>query len=250
MKIIKINSVTLYLLLILLITGYIKIGIIILSIVLFHELGHVVCAKICHFKVLSVNIYPFGGITKLEKDLNTSINKEIFVACGGFIFQIILWYIVSLIDINIHTKWLFNKYNFSILLFNLLPIIPLDGSIIINSIFNKFLPFKKSYILNIMLSLIMVLIYVFLNIWHALNNYMIVFILIYKIYDSYKMRKYIYNRFLLERYIKNYPYKKIETKKGGVDKLKLETYHYFKENNRVLSEKEMLQDIFDNRGKV
>ena len=85
MKIIKFDYSTIFILLVLFLCGYIRIGLMIILIVFFHELGHILTSILFKYKVISVTIYPFGGITKLDKDINTSPNKEMFLALSGII---------------------------------------------------------------------------------------------------------------------------------------------------------------------
>lgn len=245
MKIIKLNYLTVYFLLILLLCGYIKIGIIVLAIVLFHEFGHVLVAKVLGYKIIDVTIYPFGGITRLEKDINAPINHELIIAGAGIIFQIILFMIVLLLPLSNDTLNIFFKYNMSILFFNILPIIPLDGSIILNCILNKIFSYKKSYVIYVICSVVNLIIYIIFSCWYALNNYLIITLFIYKIFEAIKNFKYLRNRFWLERYLNNYNFKYISTKEGGLDILKVDTYQYFKDKNKVISEKTLLKRIFD-----
>ena len=243
MKIIKFDYSFLFILFILLLCGYIRIGIFISLIVIIHELGHVLICKLFKYKIINVTIYPFGGITKIEKDINTSPNKEIILASAGIIMQIILIPFIKIL--NIHDYNLFLKYNLSIMIFNMLPIIPLDGSTILKSILNKVFSFKTSYKLYIIISVLSIVIYIILNYKYSLNNYLIIGIFIYKIFSSIKEYKYIYNRFLLERYLKKYKFKYISTKSGSLDILKLDTYQYFKEEKNIVSEAKKLQERFD-----
>lgn len=242
MKIIKLDYTTIYLLLIYFLCGYIRIGIMILFIVFMHEMGHVIVSKLFKYKLISVVIYPFGGITKIQKDINTSVDKEIILAISGILMQMILGLFVKLI--NIHDYQLFYKINTSIMFFNLLPIIPLDGSIILKSILNKFFSFKMSLKLYIIISIICIFMYIFFNYKYNINNYLIIGLFIYKIYKEIKEYKYIYNKFLLERFLHDYKFKYISTKKGNLDILKLDTYQYFKDGSSILSEKELLKRRF------
>ena len=245
MKIIKVNFLTIYFLLLLFLCGYVRIGLIIFFIVLIHELGHVFFIKLFKYKIESITIYPFGGITKIYKDINTPIKKELLIASGGIILQLILFIIIYLIPISDFTKILFYKYNISIIIFNILPIIPLDGSIICTSILNKLFSFKTSYYLSIIISIIGVILYLLSNYWFSLNNYLIVALFIIKTYYSYKNYNYIFNKFLLERYLNKYEFKYLSTREGSLDILKLDTYQYFKENKKVVSEAQKLQEKFD-----
>lgn len=243
MKIIKLDYTSIYLLFILFLCGYIRIGLIISLIVIIHELGHVLVCLVYGYKVISVTLYPFGGITKVEKDINTETNKEIVLALAGVLMQIMLIPIVKCF--NIHDYNVFLKYNLSIIVFNLLPIIPLDGSVVLKSILNKFFSFKTSYKLYVFISVVTVFLYVFLNYKYSINNYLIIGVFLYKIYKQIRDYKYIYNKFLLERYLKKYKFKYISTKKGNLDILKIDTYQYFKENEKVVSERQKLQERFD-----
>lgn len=245
MKIIKINFVTIYFLLILFLCGYLKIGLIIFLIVIIHELGHVFFALLFHYKILNITIYPFGGITKINKDLNTPIYKELLIASGGVIFQLILFLIINYLPLSIYFKSNFIKYNFSILFFNLLPIIPLDGSVILNSFLNMIFSYKKSYYIYFFISVIGIFLYLFTNIWFSLNNYLIISLFVIKTIYAWKNYKFLLNRFLLERYINKYEYKFINTKEGNLDILKIDTYQYFKENGKIVSEMTKLKERFD-----
>ena len=246
MKIIKVNPLTLYFLLLLFLCGFIKVGLIIFFIVIFHELGHVFFIKLFKYKIIDITIYPFGGIIKTDKDINTPPNKELFIASGGILAQIILFIIISFLPINILTKELLYKYNLSIMFFNILPIIPLDGSIIINSLLNKVFSYKLSYYLYIIISILFTIIYLLFNYWYSINNYLIVSLFIIKTYYAIKNYKYLKTRFLLERYLNKYEFKYISTKIGNLDILKLDTYQYFRENGSIVSEHTKLKEKFDN----
>lgn len=245
MKIIKINFLTIYFLLLLFLCGYLKFGLIIFLIVIIHELGHVFFIKLFNYKIINITIYPFGGITKVAKDINTPVTKELLIACGGIIFQILLLFLVRFIPLDFYTKTYFDKYNLSIMLFNLLPIIPLDGSIIFQSLLNKFFSFKISYHLSFLISCIGIVLYLVSNYWFALNNYLIVSLFVVKTYYAYKNYNYIFNKFLLERYLNKYEYKYISTKEGNLDILKLDTYQYFKEKSKIIKEEDKLRERFD-----
>ena len=76
---IKVNYLTLYFLLILFLCGYIKNALIIFGIVIFHELGHILISIILGYKIKSVELFPFGGITKIDniyKTLRTLGSKK------------------------------------------------------------------------------------------------------------------------------------------------------------------------------
>ncbi len=248
----KINNLTYILLFVCALTGMFKSILLIFLIILIHEFGHVFFIKKFGYEIKSIELYPFGGITKIEKDLNSPINSDLVIACGGFIFQlfllIIFFTMFKLNIINEITFNLFNTYNKAILVFNLLPIIPLDGYIILKSILEKYLTFKKTNILTIIISVIGIIFYFQYNYVYSVNNYMIITLLIYKTYITFKNRKFIYNRFLLERYLNFYPYKKTKQEKIiNFQNFKKETLHFFKVGNRYVHEREILKKKFDKK---
>lgn len=246
----KINNITYFMILSFLLTGFIKNILIILLIVLVHELGHIFFLKIFNYEILKVEIFPFGGVTSTEKLINSPINKDILIYMGGIIFQIILYFIFSFLYqkgyILNSTYQLFIMYNKSILIFNILPIKPLDGGEIFLLILQKFFPYIKTLNIANYISIIILAGFILYNIKSNLNNFIIIGFLLYKIIDFCRRKEYFKNKFLLERYLYNIPYKKIEHN-GGQDFniLKKETLHFFKSNNKYIHEKEILKQKFD-----
>ena len=118
------------------ITGYFSNLLVFTSIILFHELGHYLIAKINKLNPQEITIYPFGGITQINSLINTKISSELMVALAGVILQTIYYLVIALLHNNhLIRDYIFNlfkTYNYHILVFNLLPIYPLDGSKILN----------------------------------------------------------------------------------------------------------------------
>lgn len=242
MKLIKINYLTYYFLIIFFMCGFIKNAILIFCIVFVHELGHVFASYINGYKILSINIYPFGGITKLEKEINSPLLKDFFLSISGILFQIFLCFIFIMLNyfgiISTKTLNLFLFYNNMIMFFNILPIEPLDGSQMLDTIFNNFFSYKKSLYLKIVISIIFLTIFLLYNYTYSLNNYMVITFLVFKIYEHYKNIDSLYNKFLLERYLNIYDHFYIRhEEKLCLDNLKKNSYHYFWNNNAWLSEK-------------
>lgn len=247
---IKINNLTYLLFFICVLSGLFKNVLLIFLIVIFHEFGHIFFIHKYNYKITSIDIYPFGGITKVEKDLNSPINHDLVIASAGFIFQFILFITFFFLNylgfISVTTYNLFNTYNQAIFLFNLLPIIPLDGFVILKGMLEKILTFKKVNCVVSIISVLGIFFYVQYNYIYSLNNYMIITLLIYKTYMHIKNFNYTYNRFLLERYLNVYPYKKAKQEKMiSFKNFRKETLHFFKVGNRYVHEKEILKKKFD-----
>lgn len=236
---IKINIITYLFFLISFLCGYFKNVIYIFLIIFLHELGHVLIIKLFKYKIIEVEFFPFGGITKIDKPINSSLNKELIIALAGVTIQLILYYI--LIILKPIDYIMINDYNKLILLFNLLPIIPLDGSIIMHTFLEKYFPYQKAFLLYQIISLTFFLFFLIYNFIFTIDNYFICLVLLFQFLIVLKNKKYLINRFYLERMLYSFPYKKIENNFcKSVSVLKKETRHFFYENNHYLNEKEML----------
>ena len=232
----------------LIITGHFLNLIVFTSIIVIHELGHIITSILFKYQIDKVIIYPYGGLTKINKLINTKINNDIIVALSGIIMQTIYFILVLFLYKNSiireYTYNLFCIYHKSIVLFNILPIIPLDGSKIVNLILSKYISYDLSNKLTIVVSLITIIIFLFSDIFD--KNYsivMIIGVLLNNIYKFYKELVYVYNRFLLERYLYNFNYSKykiIDNKK----KMYKNKNHYIKYNGKIYKEKEYLGLFF------
>ncbi len=216
------------------VTGYFKFFLFFTFLILFHEIGHILAGLICNWKIDKIVIMPFSGLTIFDNKINHSLKEELFVVLLGPIFQLILGlFIKDYSLLNIH---------YSLLIFNLIPIYPLDGSKIFNIIFNNLFSFYKS--LNIMIYLSYLMIFLILLKYKNILLVLIMLLILSKVIQEHKKIKEIFNKFLLERYLYNFNYKK--TKK--VTKLKqmsLCRKHLFNVENKWYTEKEILRKIFD-----
>ena len=229
-------------------TGYFSNLIIFTSIIIIHEFGHYVIAKLNKLNPDIIIIYPFGGITKMHNFINNPISKELIVAISGVLFQSIYYLIIIVLyKYDIIREYIFNlyrTYHYSILIFNLLPIHPLDGSIILNLILSKYLPYKLTLKLNVIISIITMITIISINYYKF--NYtiiLIITIIIDSLVKYYKNVNYIFNKFLIERYLYKIKPKRIKTINKINDMYK-EKYHIFKEKNNYLTEKQVLNCRF------
>ncbi len=239
---IEIHNTTYIFLLIAFLSGYFEYMFLLLIIIIVHEYGHALFARIINFKFDKIVIYPFGGITKYNEDLNISTNKELFVLVGGIYFQILfLIFIMILYKYGIITTHVFNiikKINILLISFNFLPILPLDGGRLLNIILDKIFPYKLSNIISIIISIIILVIFYIYN--KTILSYILIIFLIKCIVIEINNIKYKYNRFIVERYLNEYSFKKIKKIKN-INKLKRDNYHII--NNML--EKRYLHNMFD-----
>ena len=215
------------------ITGNFKNFIIFSSIIIVHELGHIIGALIFKWKIDKIILLPFGGITIFNENVDKSLKEEFIIAILGPLFQIVFYLIYK-------DNLIFNYYNIAILLFNLLPIYPLDGSKIFNVIFNIFFPYKLSHILSIVLSFI----FIILIILYKIDLSLILIFIVVELFKEIIKHKYYFNKFLLERYLYDFNYKKHKVIKN-INSMHKQTKHIFNINNKFYTEKEIIRKVFD-----
>ena len=238
---IEINKYTVLLVFIALITGLIKEIIVIFMLLFIHEIGHYSATKYYKWNIKKITFYPFGGLITFEDQIDKPLKEELLITLMGPIFQIIIYmicyHLYNNYYINEYMFSLIKNYHYGILLFNLLPIIPLDGSKILNILLNRFLNFRKSYIVTIYSSLIVLIISIY-NVFNDTSYYILICFLLYQVFINIKNKNYIYNKFILEKklYPKQYnQYKKVNNYK----KMYRNKKHLFLYNNTYITEKQM-----------
>ncbi len=216
--------------------GYFKPVIILFLIIIVHESGHVITSKLLGYNIISVNIYPFGGITKIDKPLNSSIKKDMLIAISGVLMQLLLF-----LFIKDPTN---RNYNLTIILFNLLPLIPLDGSHLFMDLITSFFSYHNSLIIYYYLSLVFLILFI---IYQVLIGKLLFIssVLLVEWLLLFKQKSYYLERFYLERYLNYYPYKQIRNH-FNLDRrvLKINTRHFFYKNNHFINEHELLNNHY------
>jgi len=232
------------------ITGYFNMIIVLMIIITAHEIGHLIIITKFKYKIAEINFFPFGGIIKTEKDINSPLKEEIILAISGITAQLILGFIMFFLYqagfIRNQFYHLFYSYNVILMIFNLLPIIPLDGHIILKSFLEYFFPYKKSFYISVFISLTVLIIFIAYNIRFVINNYIILGFLAFKIWEAMKNFPYLQLRFFLERIMKKYNFQKIKIIKGtNINKMFKEKKHVFVKDNKVIDEYDILSKKFD-----
>lgn len=221
---------------------------IITTLIIVHELGHYLTAKILKVPVEKIHIYPFGGHSKLNNNLNDPISKELLILIMGPITQILFFVFLIRGNYLSNDHELIRVYHYYLLIFNLLPIYPLDGGKLINLLTSIIYPFKKSLFYTIYLSyLITILLFSYLIVQAFTLNILLLFILvIIKIVEEDKKKNYIIKRFLLERYTKKFNFKKIKEVKH-IDEFMRNKRHIILNNGHYYTEREVLRTKFEKK---
>jgi len=230
-----------------LITGQFLNLLIFTSLIIVHELGHYIACLITRINVTKIIIYPYGGITKIDDIIDINFSKELLISISGIVIQSLYFFIVYLLYNNYlirdYTYNIFSNYHYSMLFFNLIPIFPLDGSKILNVVINKIFNFKLSNFLLIIISIINMIVMFFIYNFNY-SYVMILGVLINYLYNYIKNMDYLYNRFLLEKYLykTNYNKRKII---NNYNKMYRNTNHIIKNNDKYLKEEDFLLKMFD-----
>jgi stage IV sporulation protein FB len=130
-------------------------------VILFHELGHYVAMRIFKYKDLSIFFVPLvGAFASGSKERISQRQDAIILLAGpvpGIIFGVVLYYF----GLRDQSEFLIRTSNILILinLFNLLPIMPLDGGRVIKSLF-----FESSQIINMIFIFLSIAVLVYISI--------------------------------------------------------------------------------------
>ncbi|HLR64461.1 MAG TPA: site-2 protease family protein [Pseudogracilibacillus sp.] len=242
--------------------GFLLEMIICLVIIILHELGHLMAMRICNWKVDEFRLSIFGGSIQYEEEANRDMYEEWFVVIAGpFVHTLI--YSISIAMYPIYESDLIQMilfYNMIILIFNLLPIYPLDGGRMILLMFEHFLPIyyarKVVYMISIcivimlgitllikqMIPLLFVLIilsFLHLNIKHL--QYMME----HFTYDLFKRRNSNVNYKMVFKHVRNDRFEKliklIKRNKRTIFIVPVEGRHY------LITENEVMDTYFNNK---
>ena len=231
---IYISKYTYFIILLFLLCGLFKDIIIISILIIIHEFGHYLVSYYFKWNIDKINIYPFGGLIKYNEVIDKPLFEEFLISISGIIFQICIYIILIIFIKDDKFLNLLNNYNYNILLFNIIPIIPLDGSKVINVLLNKVFNFRISYYLLLFISIIF-------NIFLLINykNLLINSFLLYELFIYIKNKDYIFNKFLLEKYLYNDYHKYIYI--NSIKKLKRNKRHLIKYKNNYISIKNYIK---------
>lgn len=215
------------------IMGYFRKYLIIMLIILVHELGHIITGLLFKWKIDKIIILPFGCLTKFNEFINRPIIEEFMISIMGIIFQLIFIYQIN------------SFYNNIIILFNLLPIYPLDGYKIFNLILNKICSFKRSYLISLYVSYIVIsLIILFFIIERDIISLIIFIPLFFQLNKEYQNKNNVINKFYLERYLYKFSFRKRKIIKN-ISKMKRDYQHLIKNKDKYITEQAFLRIMFD-----
>lgn len=176
-----------------------------------HELGHLLAGIILGMKPKKLEIVPYGVRISFElfpKDYNIKIQKgnlleikKIIVALAGPITNILILIIALYINTNIVSQFIIVYINILLIIFNLIPIYPLDGGRMIKSMLHiKYGKMQAEKKINKLSFITLVILTIFASILiYATENIAVFFItiILWALYIKedliYRKREKIYN---------------------------------------------------------
>jgi stage IV sporulation protein FB len=128
------------------------------AIVLFHELGHLAMALRFGWRIRELKLLPFGGVLEVEEAGTVPAREEALVAIAGPLQNVFLAGCGALAGWAgwVEAGWAddFIRANAFIALFNLLPILPLDGGKLLQSWMSSRIPYHRTLIWSTRISLL------------------------------------------------------------------------------------------------
>lgn len=181
-----------------------------LLLVFIHEMGHAACAQYFNWRIKSIQLLPFGGAVETEEYGNKSLKEDLAVVLAGPLQHIwligagFLLYFFSLISSELYHSFLY--MNLMLLLFNLLPIWPLDGGRLLFigvSLYCTFLRAQKyTLYFSAAFAVLAFLTWLLLEPFN-LNVWLIIFFISLSLIMEWRQRYYAFMRFLLQRHYGN-----------------------------------------------
>lgn len=147
----------------LLLLGYALLGVLEQTLLLFflvfcHELSHLLVASHYGLKAKEVELFPFGGVARVDGMLELSPETEFKVAIAGPLSNLLIYGITYLNWPGLSEKALggfFLEANLVLGIFNLLPALPLDGGRMLRAALAKKIGFYRATAFALSLSKIL-----------------------------------------------------------------------------------------------
>lgn len=214
------------------------------SILFVHECGHFLMARFFHWEVREIAFYSYGGCTKFKTRVNTPLKEEFWVLIMGPFFQVVFAFFMMQILSRTVDQQAFLQYHYGILIFNLLPIYPLDGGKLCHLLWERFVPYKKSFSYVFTMSFFFLVGLSILLISNHQVNYLVILVLLWlKLFQEVRKSGYYYQRFLMERYLEqlNFPRHKLINEENGMFR---DCRHLFYQKGHYLTERQVLKRKF------
>jgi stage IV sporulation protein FB len=199
---IRLHFTVVFTLLVFIFTGYYLEFLILMGTIIAHELAHVAASLLYRQRILRLNLTLVGGM--LDIDLKThSMFRKLAVYMAGILLNVLFLLLSEKIP-DPYYRQLVYQYNLLLIVFNILPIYPLDGFHILEVFLSHMRdPFREQKILSFISFLFLAGLMVFVILFTtSLAFWAIGFYLLYQNITYSTNRK----QMALQRIVKNYRY--------------------------------------------
>lgn len=156
-----------------------------------HEMAHIVCAILFQYPIKQISVYPFGLAATISHIGHGSLIKETIILCAGPLMHVLFPTLFSLCVQHDIISYGFAMYlhqiNASILLFNLLPIYPLDGGRLLQTFFHCFLRFQLAEKCTLLTSLLAIVCVLHFHLLRGASAWVVLFFLLLQIVLSWRL---------------------------------------------------------------
>ncbi|WP_066063824.1 M50 family metallopeptidase [Neobacillus soli] len=188
-------------------TGRFLEACLLLGIIFIHEMGHAAAASFFSWRIKKITLLPFGGVAEMDEHGNRPLKEETIVVLAGplqHVWMVALAYLLlSMHVIPEDLFLLFLHYNLMIFIFNLFPVWPLDGGKLVFLLLSLKMPFPSAHRITLILSFFGLCLFSMVILIAApahINVWVIIAFLYFTLYHEWKQKRFVFMRFLLERY--------------------------------------------------
>jgi len=128
--------------------GFLWEIVVLFTIVTLHEFAHGAVSNLYGYEAKSIELFAFGGVVKSEDIIFLKPSQVIIISLAGPLLNFFLLLsgllVRNIFDLQLDILNFFINSNLSLGIFNLLPIIPLDGGRILRAYLNTYMDIKKA----------------------------------------------------------------------------------------------------------
>ncbi|MEW9700129.1 M50 family metallopeptidase [Paenibacillus sp. SI8] len=190
-------------------TGYFLEAATLFGIVFIHELGHLAAASGFGWRVREVQLLPFGGVVIVDELGSVPTSEELIVALAGplqHVWLILTAVVLQWFGVGAHEWWTyFIEANLMVGLFNLLPVMPLDGGKVLQCLLGYVFSYHSTILYTTWISMILsagvicAAVFQFLGGQLPLNLLVIGIFLLVTNWYAHRQLPYHFFRFLMSR---------------------------------------------------
>jgi stage IV sporulation protein FB len=124
--------------------GWLQQSLVLFASVLLHELGHVWIARRLRLRVYEIELLPYGGVARMEELSKLGGTAEAAVAIAGPLTSLSAAGVLYMFRDASQLIWLGCRVNLILCVFNLLPLIPLDGGRLARNLMIFFMGYRQA----------------------------------------------------------------------------------------------------------